>query len=143
MYPLTGPNMPMPFPSRCLAGFALASTLWLGVASPAQTAGERMLDRVSDVGPAILACWRPPPDSAGMELTLVFSFKRNGEILGEPRISYAKLQGDQGLQRQFVASALKALAACTPLRIAPSFGGAIAGRPFAMLFRAAAPSQGI
>jgi hypothetical protein len=129
-----------------LARFALLSILWLlavGAAARAQEAAGRQLDRVSDVGPAILACWRPPLGSAGMELTLVFSFKRNGELLGKPRISFSKLRGEPDLQKQFVASALKALAGCTPLHVAPSLGAAIAGRPFAMLFKASAPSQGI
>jgi hypothetical protein len=78
-----------------------------------------------------------------MEVTLVFSFKRNGEILGKPRISFAKLRGDLDLQKQFVASTLKAVAACTPLRVSAALGGAIAGRPLAMLFKADAPSQPI
>jgi hypothetical protein len=137
-------RVPGPRWSRHLVGLALALSLWPGTvpASLAQLAGERVLDHIADLGPAILACWRPPRDSAGMELTLVFSFKRNGEIFGKPRISYAKLRGDQDLQERFVASALKALADCTPLRIAPGLGGAIAGRPFSMLFRASAPSEG-
>jgi hypothetical protein len=136
---------PMPFSLRRLAALApgLALSLCVGTAALSQPAGDRVLDRVADLGPAILACWRPPPDCAGMELTLVFSFRRNGEIFGKPHISYAKLHGDPDLQKQFVASALKALATCTPLHLAPTLGGAIAGRPFAMLFRAAARSQGI
>lgn len=132
--------------SSCrLATIALTLASWLPVnaSSPAQTFAGHILNHYSDVGPAILACWNPPAESAGMELTLVFSFKRNGEILGKPRISYSKLHGDQDLQKQFVASALNALAACTPLKFTAALGAAIAGRPFAMLFKAAAPSQRI
>jgi hypothetical protein len=55
----------------------------------------------------------------------------------------SKLRGDPDLQKQFVASTLKALNACTPLSVTPALGGAIAGRPFAMLFKAAAPGQQI
>jgi hypothetical protein len=138
--------MPMPSSSCHLFKIALTLTSWLlvtagSLAQPA--AADHVLDRYLDVGPAILACWRPPAGSAGMALTLVFSFKRNGEILGKPRITFSKLHGDRDLQKRFVASALNALALCTPLKITAALGGAIAGRPFAMLFKAAAPVQRI
>ncbi len=107
------------------AGFALA-----------QPAERRPLDRLADIGPAIRACWKPPSDASGMELTLVFSLNRSGAVLGKPRISYSKLLGDTEQQRRFVASVLMALSACTPLQITEALGAAIAGRPFAMRFRA-------
>jgi hypothetical protein len=138
--------MPMPSSSCRLFKIALTLTAWLlvnagSLAQPA--AAGRALDRYLDVGPAILACWRPPAGSAGMALTLVVSFKRNGEILGKPRIGFSKLHGDLDLRKRFVASALNALALCTPLKLAAGLGGAIAGRPFAMLFKALAPGQRI
>ncbi len=93
--------------------------------------------RFDDIGPALLACWKPPVGSDGMEITLVFSVSRSGAILGRPKISYAKLFGANETQRRFVASALLALARCTPLALSAQLGGAIAGHPIAMLFRAA------
>ncbi len=95
------------------------------------------LNSYRDVGPAITRCWRPPAGSQGMELTLIFSLKRDGSVLGEPRISYSKLTGDEDLQKTFVASVLRALADCTPLHLSEGLGGALAGRPFAMRFRLA------
>jgi len=120
------------------------SPLWLGaLGAYAQKAHPKTLERYDEVGPALLSCWRPPPGSEGMEITLIFSFKRNGEILGKPRISHTKLMGDLDEQKRFVASALVALARCTPLHISDGLGGAIAGHPFAMLFRAAPRQTGI
>lgn len=127
---------------RRLAG-SLALWLQLIAACLAQTSDDKVLDRYSQIGPAIFACWRPPAASAGMEITVVFSFKRDGEILGKPRISFSKLLGDHDLQKTFVASALKAISDCTPLKFTSALGGAIAGRPFALLFRAIPPSQNI
>ncbi len=121
----------------------LTSLLYADSVLLAQPSGVQVLTRLADVGPAIRACWRPPAASAGMELTLVFSFKRSGEILGAPRISFAKLHGDQEMQKQFVASALNALGACTPLKLTTALGAAMAGRPFAMLFKAESPSRRI
>lgn len=104
---------------------------------------DHILNRQSEVGPAIYVCWKPPAGSEAMALTLVLSFKRNGEILGKPRISFAKLQGDEDHQKQFVASVFNALKACTPLKLTAPLGGAIAGRPFALLFKVTTPSQRI
>jgi hypothetical protein len=54
------------------------------------------------------------------------------------RITHSKLTGDGDLQKRFVGSALKALAECTPLKFSDGLGGAVAGRPFTMRFRAVA-----
>ncbi len=117
---------------------ALALLAWLlpGMASLAQPAERGPLNRLADIAPAIRACWHPPEDAAGMELTLVFSLDRSGAVLGKPRISYSKLRGDLDQQKRFVASILAAVAACTPLEITQALGAAIAGRPFSMRFRA-------
>lgn len=115
---------------------ALLAWFQFGRSVVAQPVERPPLDRLADIGPAIHACWKPPSDASGMELTLVFSLDRSGAVLGKPRISYSKLLGDPEQQRRFVASVLAALSACTPLRITDSLGAAIAGRPFAMRFRA-------
>ena len=107
----------------------------VATAAPGRAAGDA-ITRFTDIAPALLACWRPPAGTEGMEITVVFGFRRDGALLGPPRISHARLTGDLDLRKRFVASALAAVADCTPLRFAPSLGGAVAGRPFAMLFRA-------
>jgi hypothetical protein len=123
----------------------LAQSFWLlaGGAVLAQSTTRAPLDRIADIGPAILVCWHPPADARGMELTLAFSLDRRGAVLGKPRISYSKLLGDRDRQRRFVASVLEGLPACTPLEITGALGGAIAGRPFAMRFKAAASRRHI
>jgi len=133
----------MIYPTRsgvasCRRVVFLACCAWLLVEglALAQPAEGRPLDRIAEIGPAIRACWKPPSEDSGMELTLVFSLDRGGAILGKPRISYSRLGGDRDKQKRFVASVLAALAACTPLALTDSLGGAIAGRPFAMRFRA-------
>ena len=90
--------------------------------------------RLGDIWPAISRCWNPPAGSPGMEITLRFSFKRNGEILGEPRITYAKLHGSTDAQRDFRNSVLAAVRDCTPLNLSDELGGAIAGRPISIRF---------
>ena len=53
--------------------------------SPPGQAGAGAVDRIQR-GPAIAACWNLPAVSAGMEMTVRFSLKGNGALLGEPRI---------------------------------------------------------
>jgi hypothetical protein len=66
--------------------------------------------------------------------------KRDGTIFGQPSITYSKLAGDTDTQKRFVASALAALAACTPVAITDALGGAIAGRRIFIRFQSG-PAQ--
>ena len=77
---------------------------------------------------AIYACWEPPPGTAGMSITLQFSLRRQGTLIGKPRATYSHLGGDEALNRAFVASILEALDKALPLPLSDSMGGAIAGR---------------
>jgi hypothetical protein len=94
------------------------------------------VDRIRDVFRAIQACWRPPAGSgySGQEITLRIAFKRNGEVLGQPRITYYKA-GTQSEQREpFTRSVRQAFERCTPLPFTNDLGAAVAGRPFIFRF---------
>jgi hypothetical protein len=94
------------------------------------------VDTLSEMWAALYACWQPPAGSEGLEITLRFSLRRNGTMIGQPRVSWSKLGGDQTLQRAFVASILEALDKALPLPLSNGMGGAIAGRPMALRFSA-------
>ena len=50
------------------------------------------LDTIGDLFAALRSCWSPPPaDTAreGMQMSVRFSFKRTGEIIAAPRVTYA------------------------------------------------------
>src|SRR3981081_4439032 len=50
------------------------------------------LDTIGDLFAALRSCWSPPPaDSAreGMQMSVRFSFKRTGEIIAAPRLTFA------------------------------------------------------
>ena len=70
------------------------------------------------------------PGPAGSRLTIMLMMKRDGSIFGKPRITFSHLEGDKEARQRFVDDAEHAVDACLPLRITPSLGGAIAGRPF-------------
>src|SRR6201985_1384895 len=50
------------------------------------------LDSIGDLFAELRSCWSPPPaDDAreGMQMTVRFSFKRDGEIIASPRLTFA------------------------------------------------------
>lgn len=101
------------------------------------------INTLADLTPALYACWRPPAGTEGREITLRFSVRRDGSLLGKPRATYSKMTDRGADDRAFVASVLKALDEAVPLPLTESFGGVIAGRPMAVRFVSTAASQGI
>ncbi|MFD1983122.1 hypothetical protein ACFSOZ_10610 [Mesorhizobium newzealandense] len=95
------------------------------------------VDTIKEMSDAIFACWKPPAGTAGMSLTLQFSLRRNGTLIGKPRATYSDLGADTQLNRAFVASILRALDDALPLPFSDSMGGAIAGRTLVPRFTAA------
>jgi len=95
------------------------------------------IDTIKEMSDAIYACWKPPPGTAGMSLTLRFSLRRDGTLIGKPRATYSNLGADAQLSRAFVASILKALDDALPLPFSDSMGRAIAGRMLSPRFTAA------
>ncbi|WP_243967572.1 hypothetical protein [Methylobacterium sp. J-072] len=71
-----------------------------------------------------------PAAAAWSEVTVLLSLKRDGSLLGQPRITHSRLTGGPDEQRAFVSAALSGIAGCLPVSVTPGLGGAIAGRPF-------------
>jgi hypothetical protein len=89
------------------------------------------------------SCWKPPPPSQahpGIDITVIVSFTRAGEILGRPKITYESEQADDNDRLQYRIAVMEALQRCTPMPFSESMGGAVAGRPFAIPFRHRKPS---
>ena len=72
-----------------VAGAMLAfAALATGVAAQAP---QTPVNTLSELMAALRACWVPPPldqSRAGMQITVQVSFRRNGELLGQPRITF-------------------------------------------------------
>jgi hypothetical protein len=91
------------------------------------------LDRLNEIAPLLSKCLELPPDGdarAGMELALKLAFKRDGELLADPRFTYTTHEASQKVKEAYHAAAMDMLKRCTPLPVTDKFGGAIAGRPF-------------
>ena len=106
-----------------------------GVVRPGVAERPARIDRIREVFQAVQACWQPPRGGpTGEETTLRLAFRRNGAVLGEPRVTYYKAGSASGGRAGFVRAVRDAFERCTPLPFTPAFGAAIAGRPFTFRF---------
>jgi hypothetical protein len=79
-----------------IAGEALAIAA-LSASAAAQNP-EASINRLADLEAALLACWIPPPmeqSRLGMQITVLMSFKRNGELFGQPRITFQSREASE------------------------------------------------
>jgi hypothetical protein len=98
---------------------------------------EKPLDSISAMYAALRACWVPPPkDEArhGMEYTIRFAFKRDGEILAPPRVTYSSHDAPADVRDIYRDAVNAALTRCVPLHFSNGMSGAVAGRPIATRF---------
>ena len=104
--------------------------------APAEPAQQ--VDTIRDVFAKLRTCWKPPPASRanpGIEITVIVSFTRNGDILGHPKITYESEQATDNDRLMYRIAVMEALQRCTPMPFTEAMAGAIAGRPFAVRFR--------
>ena len=95
------------------------------------------LDTIGDLFAALRSCWSPPPaDMAreGMQMSVRFSFKRTGEIIATPRVTYATAGIPSDTRAAYLNAINASLDGCTPLKFTGGLGGALAGRPIAIRY---------
>jgi hypothetical protein len=122
--------------------FPLGQTLQLTVNSTQSTQGEPVdrdhpIDTIRELFAALRACWLPPDtDEAhhGMQMSVRFAFKRTGEVIGEPRVTYTTPGTDDDTRQVYRRAITRALDRCTPVPFSKGMGGAIAGRPIAIRY---------
>jgi hypothetical protein len=98
---------------------------------------EHKLNTIREMFDALRACWVPPPASQahhGMQMSVRLSFRRTGEIVGTPRITYTTPGTPSEVRDTYYNAIMAALDRCTPLPFTNAMGGAIAGRPIAIRF---------
>jgi hypothetical protein len=104
---------------------------------PPGEAPEQPVNSLRELYAALRRCWEPPArDEAhlGMQMSVRFSFKRSGEIISTPRVTYASKDTDAETQKLYRGAITAALDRCTPMPLTKGLGGALAGRPIAIRF---------
>jgi hypothetical protein len=95
------------------------------------------LNTIGDLFAALRSCWSPPPAEAareGMQMSVRFSFKRSGEIIATPRMTYATAGVSSDVREIYLKAINASLDACVPLKFTDGLGGALAGRPIAIRY---------
>ena len=98
---------------------------------------DRDLDSIGDLFAALRSCWTPPQAQAakaGMQMTVRFSFKRSGGMIGPPRMTYATAGVSADVRDTYLKAINASLDSCVPLKFSGGLGGAVAGRPIAIRY---------
>ena len=108
-------------------GVAIAIfALGLGAQAQPVQAKPPLVTRVHGIATGLAACWRPPHDDD--QVTVRVSFTRDGALIGEPRIVYARSSSGAADNSGLAQSMLTAVRDCTPLHFSSRLGSAIAGQ---------------
>ena len=121
---------------RSVAAIAVAVAA-VTATGPACGADNAKVNTIREMFDRLESCWRAPalaPSEPGMQLTVVFSFKRNGELIGPPRITFVSNYATDEQRLVFSTAVTEALQRCTPMPLTDGLGNAIAGRPLAVRF---------
>jgi hypothetical protein len=95
------------------------------------------LDNIGDLFAALRSCWTPPlaeAAKAGMQMTVRFSFKRSGDMIGPPRVTYATEGVPADVRDTYFKAISASLDACVPLKFSGGLAGALVGRPIAIRY---------
>ncbi|UCI08701.1 hypothetical protein [Mesorhizobium sp. B1-1-8] len=92
------------------------------------------LNTMDQVGTALMACWKPPANSENSSVTLSFSFKRDGTLIGPPKPTAIKVSGDDKARQAYVDAATTALRDCLPLSFSPGLAKGVAGNVFTLQY---------
>jgi hypothetical protein len=105
----------------------------------AARAEDAKIDTLAALFARIGSCWKSPalpPDNPGMQITVLVSFTRNGDILGHPKVTYESDYASDDDRLLYRTALAEALQRCTPMPFTDGLGNAVAGRPLRMRFDA-------
>lgn len=115
---------------------AAAVGMSLGAAAPA-CGQEAKIDTLKEMFAALGRCWQSPAlpqGSAGMQITVLVSFRRDGSIFGQPKITFESPEASDADRLAYRVAVMETLQRCTPLPFTEGLAGAMAGRPITMRF---------
>jgi hypothetical protein len=118
----------------------LSLVFWCGAPIGRAPAGEITINRINtldDMWGRLKQCWQPPLlpiGNPGMQITAMFTFQRDGEIFGKPRITFESREATEADSITYRMAVMEALQRCTPMPFTESMGNVIAGHPLRLLF---------
>jgi len=125
----------MPKSRSRIAGEVLVIAALAG--SAAAQSPSAPINTLSELEAALLNCWEPPPieqSRPGMQITVLMSFKRNGELFGQPRITFQSGDASDLERTSYRTAVAEMLKRCASLPFTQALGNALAGAPLTMRF---------
>ena len=124
-------------PKSCfrIAGDVLVITTLAG--SAAAQSSRAPINTLNELEATLLDRWVPPPieqSRPGMQITVLISFKRNGELFGQPRITFQWGDASDAERASYRTAVVETLKRCASLPFTEAFGNGMAGEPLAMRF---------
>jgi len=121
---------------RCYPLVWFATALFL-VSSARAESQPAQVNTIRDVFARLGGCCKPPQAALAnpIDITVVVSFNRSGEIIGHPRITYESEQATDNDRLQYRIAVMETLQRCTPMPFTESMAAAAAGRLFAVRFQ--------
>src|ERR1700756_827150 len=104
-------------------------------ASAAAQSPQAPINTLTDLEAALLACWVPPPleqSRRGMQITVLMSYKRNGELFEQPRIVFQSREASKAERSSSRIAVAKMFKRCASLPFTEALESAVAGQPFTM-----------
>jgi hypothetical protein len=128
-------------------GTPVGETLPITVAASEESAQDKppedrrdegqLVNSLHDMFAAIRGCWEPPPPEKarpGMEYTVMFAFRRNGELMAPARMTYVTHDAPDEVRDAYRDAIDATLKRCTPMHFTNGMAAAIAGRPLLIRF---------
>jgi hypothetical protein len=120
--------------SRITGEVLMIATLAGGAAAQSPSAP---INTLNELEAALLNCWQPPPiaqSRPGMQITVLMSFKRNGELFEQPRITFQSRDASDAERASYHTAVAETLKRCASLPFTDALGNALAGAPLTMRF---------
>jgi hypothetical protein len=111
---------------------AVAGTCIAIGAACQSAAAQNPIANAHDVRAALQACWMAPGDGAPQQISVRFSFNRDGQIVGEPFITYENPKPSEEARAAVRDALAGALARCAPLPLSDEFRKVISVHPIAV-----------
>jgi hypothetical protein len=97
----------------------------------------QLVNSIRGMFDALRACWVPPPKEKarhGMEYTVRFAFKRNGELIAPAQVTYTTHDVPVAVRDVYREAVDAALKRCIPMHFSNGMGSSIPGRPISIRF---------
>jgi hypothetical protein len=111
------------------------ATLLLSLSAAQAEPGR--VNTIDELFARLRQCWQPPklPEGhPGMQITVLFMLRRDGEIFGKPKITFESPNATEADSIGYRVAVMETLQRCTPMPFTEGMGGAAAGKPIRFRF---------